>query len=192
MLRGKYVRNKEINKKSSESAKLSYSLGRIHAKGMLNKKHSQTTKLKMKETHKKNISNSCFKKGQTAWNKNKKMKPLSIEFRNKLSIIHKDRKENCPFWKGGITQKNQKIRSSFEYRLWREAVFARDNFTCQKCFQKGNELHPHHIMNFSTFLSLRFAIDNGITLCKKCHIEFHKRYNKNNNTKEQLEEFICH
>jgi len=51
-------------------------------------------------------------------------------------------------------------------------------------------LRAHHINNFAEFSELRFAIDNGITLSEKAHIEFHKKYGFKNNTKEQLYEFI--
>ena len=93
-------------------------------------------------------------------------------------------------WKGGISHPNRLIRAGKNFRLWREAVFARDNWTCQKTETKGGKLHPHHIQNFAQFPELRFAIDNGITLSEKAHKEFHKIYGKNNNTREQLEEFL--
>lgn len=94
-------------------------------------------------------------------------------------------------WKGGITDEVMKIRNSIEYHLWREAVFARDNYICQKYKTKSiGDLVAHHIYNFSQFIELRFAIDNGITLSKRAHREFHKKYGKNNNTREQLEEFL--
>ena len=93
-------------------------------------------------------------------------------------------------WRGGITPENHKIRTSIEFRLWREAVFSRDNWTCQKIKIKGGKIHAHHIQNFAQFPELRFAIDNGITLSEKAHIEFHQLYGKKNNTKKQFEEFI--
>ena len=93
-------------------------------------------------------------------------------------------------WKGGITPENAKIRTSIEYRLWREAVFARDNWTCQKYGIKGGKLHAHHILDFSEHSELRTSISNGITLSDKAHKEFHKKYGKTNNTREQLEEFL--
>ena len=93
-------------------------------------------------------------------------------------------------WKGGITPENKRIHHSIEYRLWREAVFARDNWTCQKYGIKGGNLVAHHIQNFSKFPEIRFAIDNGITLSKKAHQEFHKKYGIKNNTKEQINEFL--
>jgi len=77
-----------------------------------------------------------------------------------------------------------------DFRLWRESVFARDNFTCQKCSDRGGNLHPHHIKNFAQFQELRFAIDNGITFCKECHRIFHKKYGIKNNTQEQINEFL--
>ncbi|MCH7772482.1 MAG: HNH endonuclease, partial [Bacteroidetes bacterium] len=82
-------------------------------------------------------------------------------------------------------------RMSIEHSLWREAVFSRDGWTCQKCEELGIKLHPHHIQNFAQFPELRFAIDNGVTLCKKCHIKFHKKYGYRNNTAEQLERFLA-
>jgi len=85
---------------------------------------------------------------------------------------------------------NLAVRKSLENRLWREAVFSRDDYTCQKCTQRGGTLHSHHIFNFSTYLDLRFAIDNGITLCKKCHRAFHHKYGTRKNTWEQLSEFL--
>lgn len=74
------------------------------------------------------------------------------------------------FWKGGITPLNDRIRKSIEYRIWREAVFARDNWTCQECgIRGGTDLHADHIKMFAFHPELRFAIDNGRTLCIKCH-----------------------
>jgi len=161
-------------------------------------------------------NSGLFKEGHLTWNKNKKgimpvpwnkgRKETRKEVLKKLSESHKGYKhtkeqrkkiseklkgEKSYLWKGGISEENSKIRHSLEYRLWREAVWTRDNWTCQKCGQRGGKLHTHHIFNFNTYLDLRFAIDNGITLCKKCHDKFHKIYGKKNNTKEQLEEFLA-
>lgn len=72
-------------------------------------------------------------------------------------------------WIDGRTPDNKRIRMSVEYRLWREAVFARDNFTCVNCGKRGGNLHADHIKPFSLFPELRLAIDNGRTLCVPCH-----------------------
>lgn len=78
-------------------------------------------------------------------------------------------------WKGGKTPANQRERSSKEYSEWRKTVFARDNFTCQICGQVGGGLNAHHIKRWSTNVDERYNPDNGITLCKKCHAELHRK-----------------
>lgn len=83
------------------------------------------------------------------------------------------RGENHRWWKGGITPINETVRKSLEYKLWRKAVFERDNFTCVWCGKKDKTIQADHIQEFSKRPDLRFAIDNGRTLCKECHFKRH-------------------
>jgi len=64
--------------------------------------------------------------------------------------------------------------SSFEYKLWRTAVFERDKYTCVWCGHKGY-VEADHIKPFALFPELRFAIDNGRTLCRPCHVTTFKK-----------------
>lgn len=98
--------------------------------------------------------------------------------------------EKSHLWKGGITPAIRKIRNSVEIKWWRKSCFERDNYTCQKTGIRGGELVVHHINNFADFPELRTSIENGITLSKESHREFHKRYGRRNNTKEQMCEFL--
>ena len=76
-------------------------------------------------------------------------------------------------------------------RDWRNAVFARDDWTCQKTGIRGCTLHAHHLDSFHARPELRFDVDNGATLSKSAHIEFHNLYGRKNNTREQYEEWIA-
>lgn len=154
----------------------------------LGKKRSDETKRKI------SIAKTGVKRGPLSNEQKKKIgdffrgKKLSLELRRKMSEVKMGDKN--PGWKGGMEPESKAIRKRIEYRLWRESVFKRDNWTCQKTGQRGGRLHPHHIKNFSQFPELRFAIDNGITLSEKAHKEFHKKYGIENNTREQIKNFL--
>jgi len=81
--------------------------------------------------------------------------------------------DSHPGWKGGASSPVQMLKGTVKYRNWREAVFARDDYTCKKCNARGGKLHPHHIMPKADYLDLMFDIDNGVTLCASCHREYH-------------------
>jgi len=139
--------------------------------------------------------NKGIKSPYVVWNKGTakpKVKVLREQWLKNLSLSHigKMKRELNHNWKGGVTPEHNKIRRSVEYKLWVNAVYARDGYTCQKTGVRGGKLVAHHILNFSSHKELRFAIDNGITLSKEAHEEFHKIYGKKNNSREQLEEFL--
>ena len=91
----------------------------------------------------------------------------SMETRTKMSEAKQGIKH--PRWKGGISSKQAKIRGQIEFKIWRNAVFVRDNWTCQECGEQGGRLVAHHIKSFANYPELRLAIDNGKTLCLECH-----------------------
>lgn len=82
---------------------------------------------------------------------------------------------NHPNWKGGITPQNQIDRNTVEYKAWRNAVFQRDDYTCQLCGEHGGYLNAHHIVPFSQDKEKRLCVENGITLCGDCHRAVHKK-----------------
>lgn len=139
-------------------------------------------------------------------------RPVSVETRKKISESERGKKqtpaaivkikaarkkqvmprgEDAFAWRGGKTPEHLSIRASVETRLWREAVFSRDGWTCRACGERGGiVLHAHHILGFAEYPDLRFAIDNGVTMCKKCHMGFHNKYGRRGFSSEDLKEYI--
>lgn len=87
-------------------------------------------------------------------------------------------------WKGGTTEILKRVQSTLKYRQWRSDVFTRDLFVCQDCGDKsGGNLEAHHIKQISLIFKENsintyenameceelWNLNNGITLCKKCH-----------------------
>lgn len=120
-------------------------------------------------------------------------KQHSEETRKKISKTLKGKYVgvNSPSWKSSISNEERQIGRKYpEYYEWREAVYKRDNYTCQICGQVKGDINAHHLESYNSNPKLRTTLSNGITLCKKCHLDFHHQYGKGNNTKEQFEEFI--
>jgi len=96
--------------------------------------------------------------------------PMSQVQKEKLSKIKTGLKGIlCNAYRGGLTTKNNLIRSSLEGKKWKRAVLERDRFTCQDCGKVGGLLDADHIKPFSLYPELRFDLSNGRTLCRECH-----------------------
>ena len=144
------------------------------------------------------IHSGMFKKGQISYRKRVTLsnetkeklriahlgKKLTLAHRKKLSDSHKGYKmpeeqkikiseahkgAKSHLWQGGITKEGNRIRTSRQYKLWRIAVYERDNYTCKVCLKKGGKLNADHIKQFAYYPELRFEVSNGQTLCEYCH-----------------------
>lgn len=126
---------------------------------------------------------------------NIKITKISGLYGKGFCIKCKSKGKNNSNWKGGISSLSLLLRTSHKYNNWRKIIFERDNYKCQECSQVGKKLEIHHIKLFSIILSEFLAIysqfspiedketlirlsefygpfweiNNGITLCKKCH-----------------------
>lgn len=120
-------------------------------------------------------------RGHKVWNKGKEWpeetkkrlrtarlgKKHKTETRLKMSFAHSGAKNHN--YIDGRTRNSGKHYNDLRWKLWREIIFARDNWICQNCFKQGGKLEPHHIKGWAKFPNLRYEIENGTTLCRNCH-----------------------
>lgn len=146
---------------------------------MLGRHHTEETKRKISEAHK---GKKLSKEHRENIGKGGKGSKRSKEFCINNSI--KRRGSLNWNWQGGITPLNNQIRKTYEYRQWRSDIFTRDEFTCQECGDdSGGNLIAHHIKSLSILIyyyeittlekalkcEALWNINNGITLCERCH-----------------------
>lgn len=111
--------------------------------------------------------------------------------RCKKCAIEKNIGKGNPNWNSNLTDEERKIKRFYpEYKKWRTDIYVKDDYTCQRCSQRGGVLNAHHILNYSSNKELRTKISNGITLCDCCHKKFHFIYGKKDNNKAQLNSFL--
>lgn len=138
---GKYIRTVDVLRKMSEVQR--------------GKHHTEESKRKIAAFRLGRVESSVTRRKCSEWQKGKP-KPATSGDRNHL-------------WRGGITPINRAIRNSLVYRLWREAVFIRDDYRCLDCGTRGGRLNADHIYPFALFPRLRLMLENGRTLCEECH-----------------------
>ena len=178
--KGKIPKNIEIlwkswkGKKHTEKAKEKMRRVRLERKERFGYINSPKTRQKMSE----------IRKGRIPWNKGKKG-VYSKEVREKMSGALKGKygllSRN---WKGGRTPLVKQIRWCFKYRQWRSDILTRDDFSCQLCGKKESPLEVDHYPKRFITIFLQYSIktfqealncdelwniNNGRTLCKKCH-----------------------
>jgi len=146
--------------------------------------HSEETKKKL------SLINTGKKLNYSVWNKGKHW---SEEIRKKISETNKKTK-NRNRKVNGKERCSYKHISDMEWRLWREKVFKRDNFICQRCGIKNHKglgksvcFQSHHIKGWTDYPELRYKLDNGVTLCLECHRLIHR--GGRNERKQKLETF---
>ena len=99
--------------------------------------------------------------------------------------------EKHPRWNPNLTQEERERGRKIEgYSEFIKNVFERDNYTCQVTGIRGGDLVVHHLYSYNKYRCLRTAIENGVTVSKEIHKEFHNIYGYGNNTEEQWNEFI--
>lgn len=174
--------DEETRKRISEAVKRAYDEGRlIHWKTgrhdlpgpFKGRQHTEETKAKISANRKgKGLGNSNgFKKGDTPWNKGKPHPVHNAEWRAKVSAATSG--PNHWNWQHGQNSFYRLMRNSAKHKEWARAVHEKCNWTCQECGYRGRQLVAHHIVHWSIEPDLRFDVDNGVTLCRKCHCALH-------------------
>ena len=97
---------------------------------------------------------------------------------------------NNPKYNPNLTDEERlNKRDTLENINWRKSVYERDNYKCTIC-GKSHKLEAHHLNSYTNFKEERFNIENGITLCKYHHKDYHLKYGYMNTTKDKFDNYL--
>lgn len=118
-----------------------------------------------------------------------------VSKKSKRCIFCANRGINNPCYDRNLSDDERQSQKYFPgLGKWSNEVKEKDGYVCQKCGYVGEKydgiLQSHHIFNFRDNKNERLNVDNGITLCQECHINFHLKFGKRNNNKNQIKEFL--
>lgn len=103
--------------------------------------------------------------------KGKKHRPETIEKIRANKLANTPRGEKSHRWIADRSKlAKRQERNDMAYKDWRHQVKMRDSFTCK--IADGNcagRLEVHHILGWTEHPELRYAVNNGITLCHAHH-----------------------
>ena len=162
----------------------------IEKYGCKNVAQSQDIQQKIKRTNQERYGVDCVFSAESIKNKIKETciskygAPNYMIYAKHLKLYRGDKSSH---WKPVKLQRQN--RWDAKYIEWRASVLKRDKFKCMRC-NSSKFLQAHHIINWVSQEEYRYDVDNGITLCKDCHTQFHKLYSRSNNTQQQIEEYI--
>lgn len=85
--------------------------------------------------------------------------------------------EKNPTYNPNLTDEQ---RNSFRSRVqtWAKRVKEKDAFTCQVCGSKEKPV-AHHLNSYASAKDKRYDIENGVTMCRDCHTDFHTNFLEN-------------
>jgi hypothetical protein len=150
---------------------------------MFGKEHSNSSKEKMSKT----------REGKKQSSETIEKRTLTIKNINRLKLSKKD-----------FIYVNKQIRTYIHCEIkWYKRVYERDNYRCKYC-NSNEKLDAHHIIPLSRIIKeltkdkefktelekynylitepkiVDTNLENGITLCRKCHKEVHKNWGSHN------------
>jgi 5-methylcytosine-specific restriction endonuclease McrA len=132
--------------------------------------------------NKKEVDNYQMKSGKT--------KSCGCLKKENFKNAKKVKGEHHGMWLGGSSSKRERLMQSKKYKDWRDFVYRKYNYKCQKCGQKGYDLNCHHIKPYNQYEELATDKSNGTIFCESCHKKFHYIYGYKDFGEKEYNEYI--
>ena len=100
--------------------------------------------------------------------------------------------EGNPNYNPNLLMEERNGKRGYAAERWAKEVKRRDNYTCQVCWSTENVI-AHHLNSYKSDKEARYNIENGITLCRECHTDFHLNFMGNYRipcTAENFEQYL--